>query len=126
MSTPNEIGTVVWQDLTVPDAETVRDFYSAVVGWQSEAVDMGGYDDYNMLSPSGGETVAGICHARSVNSDLPAQWLIYFAVESIIRSVDECRHRGGTVIVEPRELAGQMFCVVRDPAGAVCALAGPA
>lgn len=25
-------GTIMWHDLTVPDAEAVRDFYAAVVG----------------------------------------------------------------------------------------------
>jgi predicted enzyme related to lactoylglutathione lyase len=27
-------GTIAWTDLTVPDAEKVRDFYAAVVGWR--------------------------------------------------------------------------------------------
>ena len=38
------IGTIVWCDLTVNDAETVRDFYAAVVGWKAEPVEMGGVD----------------------------------------------------------------------------------
>ena len=42
-------GTIAWIDLTVPDAETVRDFYEQVTGWRSEPVDMGEYSDYNML-----------------------------------------------------------------------------
>ena len=36
-----ETGSMAWIDLTVKNAETVRDFYSAVVGWTSEEVDMG-------------------------------------------------------------------------------------
>jgi uncharacterized protein len=40
---PNEqkAGTVAWHDITVPDAERLRDFYAAVVGWRPEPVDMG-------------------------------------------------------------------------------------
>ncbi len=34
----NEVGTVGWMDLTVPDAPALRDFYSAVVGWTSSEV----------------------------------------------------------------------------------------
>jgi predicted enzyme related to lactoylglutathione lyase len=31
MSDPNlEIGNIIWTDLTVPDAEAIRDFYGAV------------------------------------------------------------------------------------------------
>jgi predicted enzyme related to lactoylglutathione lyase len=32
---------VAWQDLTVPNAEAIRDFYAVVVGWRPEPVDMG-------------------------------------------------------------------------------------
>ena len=28
-------GTVVWSDLTVADAGALRDFYAAVVGWET-------------------------------------------------------------------------------------------
>jgi predicted enzyme related to lactoylglutathione lyase len=27
------VGTIGWIDLTVPDAKSLRDFYSAVTGW---------------------------------------------------------------------------------------------
>jgi hypothetical protein len=43
-------GAIAWVDLTVPDAEAIRDFYSQVVAWKSEGVDMGGYKDFNMLA----------------------------------------------------------------------------
>ncbi len=44
------IGEIAWLDLTVEDAESVRDFYSDVVGWTITPVDMGGYDDFCMNS----------------------------------------------------------------------------
>jgi predicted enzyme related to lactoylglutathione lyase len=40
VATESKIGTVGWQDLTVPDAERLRDFHAAVVGWRAEPVDM--------------------------------------------------------------------------------------
>ena len=40
-----KIGTIGWLDLTVPDAAPIRDFYKAVVGWEHQAFDMGGYED---------------------------------------------------------------------------------
>lgn len=116
------VGSVTWRDLTVDDAERTRDFYSAVVGWTAEMIEMAGYSDFSMATPVSGETVAGICHARGVNQDLPAQWLIYITVEDLERSLSSCRELGGKVIVEPRELAGGRFGVIRDPAGATCAL----
>lgn len=115
------IGSIAWHDLTVDDASRVRDFYKAVVGWSDSAVPMGRYDDYGMHEPAG-EMVAGVCHAQGVNADLPPQWLMYVVVADIERSITECRRLGGEVLAGPRDLMGGRFCVVKDPAGAVCAL----
>jgi len=63
MTEKPEIGDVTWRDLTVPDAEGLRDFYADVVGWTHEPLSMGDYDDFCMNTPGSGKTVAGICHA---------------------------------------------------------------
>ena len=122
---PIKTGTVTWFDLTVPAATQTRDFYRAVTGWQSTGCDMGGYEDYAMTPRGAAEPVAGICHARGANADLPAQWLIYINVKSLATSIRKCRALGGEVIAGPRGLMGGRFCVIRDPAGAVAALYQP-
>jgi predicted enzyme related to lactoylglutathione lyase len=115
-------GTLAWHDLTVPDADGVRDFYAKVVGWETRAEDMGGYSDFSMVAPSTGETIAGICQARGDNADLPPAWLVYIIVENLDVSVAKCVELGGGVLAGPRKLGAGRFCVIRDPAGAVCAL----
>ena len=115
------IGSVGWRDLTVENADEMRDFYEAVVGWKSAAVPMDGYDDYGMADANG-EAVAGVCHARGPNADLPAQWLMYVVVENLEKSLEEATKRGGAVVAEPRGLMGGKMAVVKDPAGAVVAL----
>lgn len=115
-------GEVVWCDLTIPDAGVVRDFYRAAIGWDVTELDMGGYSDYCMNTSHAGNTVAGICHARGVNSDLPAQWLLYVKVASLENSMSAVRNNGGTVLVGPKALGESTYCVIRDPAGAVMAL----
>ncbi len=117
-------GRIVWHDLTVPNAGEVRDFYAGVAGWEFMEHDMGEYSDFSMNQPSGGETVAGICHARGPNANLPAQWLIYIRVADVDASAEKCRELGGTVLDGPREAGEERFCVIRDPAGAVAALIG--
>jgi predicted enzyme related to lactoylglutathione lyase len=117
------VGTIAWTDLTVPDAATVRDFYAKVVGWRHKPVDMGGYDDLNMLPPSDGGPIAGICNARGANADLPPQWLNYIVVADLDESIRNCRELGGSVIAGPKTMdATSRYCVIRDPAGAVVAL----
>ena len=121
-----EIGSITWADLTVPNAEEVKDFYSKVVGWKSAPVSMGDYNDFNMNAPESGKTKAGICHNRGGNFELPAQWLIYITVKSVDESANLCKENGGKVLVEPKEMSGYgKYCVIEDPAGAVCTLFEP-
>jgi len=119
---PPGVGDIAWRDLTVDNAETIRDFYEQVVGWKTEPVDMGGYSDYCMLEPGNGETVAGICHARGSNADLPPQWLMYVIVADVDAGAAKCVEHGGEVVVAPRASGDGRVCVVRDPAGAMLAL----
>jgi predicted enzyme related to lactoylglutathione lyase len=121
-----EIGSITWTDLTVPNAGKVKDFYSKVVGWESAPVSMGDYNDFNMNAPESGRTKAGICHKRGGNSELPAQWLIYITVKSVDESANLCSENGGKVLVEPKEMSSYgRYCVIEDPAGAVCTLFEP-
>lgn len=116
------IGRIGWVDITVDEAEGLRDFYSHVVGWKPEDVDMGGYSDFNMTMPNTDIPAAGICHARGANADLPRQWLVYIVVADVDTSARQCVERGGELLVGPKSLAGGRYCVIRDPAGAVAAL----
>ena len=122
-STAAEVGTIAWTDLTVENAEQVRDFYQQVVGWEPAEVDMGDYHDYAMNAPASGRAVAGVCHARGMNADLPPQWLIYITVENLDQSISRCTELGGQVIAGPKGAGGEgRYCVIRDPAGAAAVL----
>ena len=115
-------GTVAWFDLTVRDADTVRDFYCAVAGWSPMSIEMGGYNDYCMMPPGSKKPAGGICHARGVNADLPPQWLIYITVPNLAASLKACVAKGGKVLRPATSMGGAKMAVVRDPAGAVAAL----
>src|SRR5210317_1174323 len=117
-----QAGKIGWIDITVDDASGLRDFYENVVGLAPEPVSMGDYDDFNMTVAASGEPVCGICHARGGNGDLPGGWLVYFVVDDVEASAAACAAKGGTVLVEPRGLAGGRFCVIEDPSGATAAL----
>lgn len=122
-----EIGSITWFDLTVQDAGAVKDFYRNVVGWRFAPVEMGGYSDYNMNAPESGRMIAGICHARGVNADLPPQWLLYITVADVNKSAAKCVELGGNIITGPKDMGGYgRVCVIQDPAGAVAALFQPA
>lgn len=115
---PGQIG---WIDLTVPDADGLRDFYSGVTGWTPAPVSVGDYQDYCM-NAANGQSVAGICHARGDNAGLPAGWMVYIVVADLAAALERCEARGGKVLGAPRSAGGGRFCVIQDPAGAVAAL----
>src|SRR5688500_19576778 len=96
-----QVGTIAWTDLTIPNADEVRDFYAAVAGWRPEALSMGGYSDY-VMSPPEGAGAAGVCHARGTNAGLPQQRLTYITVAAADESIRQCAQRGADVIGGPK------------------------
>lgn len=118
-----EVGAIFWRDLTVPDAVQVSNFYSQVVGWRAEPVDVDDYTDFNMLAPGVDQPTAGICHARGFNADLPAQWLMYIKVADLDQALVQCQALGGRIVAGPKPMGEtQRFAVIEDPAGAVVGL----
>lgn len=117
-----ENGVILWHDLTVEDADGVRDFYASVVGWKPNPVAMGDYDDYSMHTAGTNTCVSGVCHAKGPNTDLPAQWLMYVRVADVEDAAKKVTALGGEVVAGPRPLSSGRVLVIRDPAGAVLAL----
>lgn len=118
----SDIGRVVWTDLTVGDAEGIRDFYAEVVGWEFHGEPIEDYEDFVMTPNGGVDAAAGICHARGTNAALPPVWLVYISVSNIEESASKCKTLGGRFIDGPRPMGEGMFCAIADPSGAVCAL----
>lgn len=120
MSSP--FGKIVWHDLTVKDADAARSFYADVVGWTYEEIDMGGYSDYVAMPADGEEPAGGVCHARGVNANVPAAWLVYIQVENLEASLARVTEKGGVIVDGPREVGNGSFAIIRDPFGAYCGL----
>ncbi|RBP53636.1 VOC family protein [Arenicella xantha] len=120
--TDKPIGAIEWRDLTVDDADSVKDFYAQVVGWNTGSVSMGDYDDYTMSLPGSGETIAGVCHARGSNAGLPPQWMMYVRVADADASANRVLELGGEIIQGPRTMAGDIYYMIKDPAGAVLSI----
>lgn len=128
--TGKHVGHILWTDLTVPDCEQVRAFYEAVIGWSSQGLEMEGRTDYVMISTGDrpvlegdmAKAPAGICHAMGDNADLPAQWLNYWGVADLDESMAACERLGGTLLSGVKTHGNSRYCVIQDPAGAVCAI----
>lgn len=117
-----QYGKIVWLDLTVENAEQVKDFYCQVVGWTFSKQDQGDYNDFNMINFASNEVIAGICHKRGSIKNLPSQWLNYVLVENMDACIEKCVALGGQVIDGPNQMGNSNFAVIQDPAGAYLAL----
>ena len=118
----DKVGDMAWLDLTVQNASEVKDFYQQVIGWQVDEIAMGDHNDYAMKSPESGEAVSGICHSQGVNADMPAAWLPYFLVANIQTSIAAVTKLGGELLTQVKLAGKDQYVVMKDPAGAVCAL----
>lgn len=138
-ASPNNLGRIVWHDLTAPDAPRLREFYEKVMGWSNMPIPMkdkhGEYADFVMLAPEGSlppivppehaRGVCGVCHARGSNANIPPQWLIYVQVASVAASIAAAEALGGKLATPKRAMGQSVFCVLQDPAGAHIAIIGP-
>lgn len=113
----------MWTDIAVENADELKDFYSQVFGWTVQEVPMedenGTYADYAMVNKNG-DGVGGVCHKRGVNIDLPSQWIVYFTVENVQKSIETCKNMDGSVLKETKNEEGELFyALLKDPSGAV-------
>jgi hypothetical protein len=122
-------GQQVWLDLSVKDAEKIKDFYQSVLGWQVNAVDMTDntgekYQDYAMSVEDEQNAVAGVCHAKGTNATLPPVWIPYFSVANVDDAVTKIKAHGGQLLTEIKSMGNDRYAMVQDPAGAVFAIYG--
>jgi predicted enzyme related to lactoylglutathione lyase len=118
----DKVGEMAWLDLTVANATEVQGFYQKVIGWQAEETPVSDHHDYTMKNPVSGDAVSGICHAKGINADMPAAWLPYFLVANISDSIHAVSSQGGELITDIKLAGKDQYIVIKDPAGAVCAL----
>lgn len=124
--TKYKVGQFFWNDLTVPNATSLKEFYKEVIGWQEQEVAMKDneetYADYAMMIDD--ETAAGgICNQRGANKNIPPQWIMYINVENVAESLEKALKLGGKLILESKKADGTYnFVIVQDPAGAVFGL----
>lgn len=82
----------------------------------------GTYVDYKMLG-SAGTPVAGICHARGANADLPPVWMIYLPVADLSESLRRVEEEGGKIHKTVRDDEGRwVYAAMEDPVGVWFAL----
>jgi len=117
----NEPDTFCWNELNTRDTAAAIPFYEAVFGWTAETNQMGPmtYTEWKV----DGRTVAGMMDMPpDVPAEVPAHWLVYFAVSDCDATVANATSLGATTFMPPTDIPPGRFAVLGDPQGAVFAV----
>lgn len=112
----DEPGATTWYELYSTNAKQARDFYAALLGAQIALID--GDEEYYMLC-HGEAMLCGIGQIDPTWSNMPPQWISYFAVANIEETAARIVALGGQQMGPIEDSPYGRFAAVADPAGAV-------
>jgi predicted enzyme related to lactoylglutathione lyase len=121
-----EPGAMSWNELNTRDPEAAKAFYADLFGWSFEEKEFQGSGTYTIISLNG-KGIGGLSNiAGRVPAEVPAHWLVYFAVDDADAAVATTKERGGDVFVGPMDVVevGRL-AVLKDPWGAIFAVIQP-
>ncbi|MEV8564988.1 VOC family protein [Streptomyces sp. NPDC051322] len=114
----NEPNAFCWAELCTSDVPAAAGFYRKVFGWEINSAPYPG-GTYTMAAPAGAGHEANFAGFVQVGADAAKYWLPYFEVDDADAAVAKVRQLGGTVVMEPADLAGVgRIARAADPSGA--------
>lgn len=113
-----EPGGMCWHELMTRDTEKAMAFYASLAGWDYARMPMG--DVHYTVIKNAGKDAGGMLAMEGPQWDgIPANWMVYFAVEDCDAVAAKARETGGKVNVPPTVIPVGKFSVLGDPQGAV-------
>jgi uncharacterized protein len=113
----DETASLVWTELMTKNADKARDFYTKLIGWAADIMDMGPmkYTVYKR-----GETPAGgMMEITPDMGGVPSHWMPYFGVDDCDGMAKKAEGLGASTLVPPSDVPGVgRFSVLQDPQGA--------
>ena len=118
-------GTFFWHEINTPDPAGAKSFYTDLIGWGTNEMDMGG-GTYTMFT-NGGHPIAGCFPLNDEKyENIPVHWEGYIGTDDCDRDAAKVTELGGNVIVPPTDIPGVgRFFTFIDPTGAHCSMYTP-
>lgn len=121
-SMPTGPGTFCWMELMTTDPSKAKGFYSKLLGWTTEEMDMGPMGTYTIFKVRD-QPLAGMMQLPPEMAGVPSHWLTYVAVENCDASTAQARELGAEICAPPMDIPNVgRFSVVKDPTGSAFAL----
>ena len=112
-------GTPSWVDLSTPNKEISKNFYSPLFGWEvtEQGPEAGGY----AMFTKSGKNVAGLTPTRTDGE--PAAWTTYVTVDDADATIEAVKKAGGDALVEPMDIldVGRMTLFTDSTGAAIAA-----
>jgi predicted enzyme related to lactoylglutathione lyase len=118
----NEPSAFAWNELGTRDTAAAKAFYGAVFGWGVEDHDMGEMGTYSEWQQDGNSIGGMMDVSGRLPDEIPAHWLVYFAVENTDATLETAKSSGGSVSFGPIDIPAGRFAIVIDPHGAAFAV----
>ncbi|GIF19913.1 putative enzyme related to lactoylglutathione lyase [Actinoplanes tereljensis] len=115
-------GSLTWNELNTRDLDGSRVFYGSVFGWQFRHSSMG--NQPYLVAKLTETPICGIQPMAAADwpVDMPAHWMVYFAVQDCDRTAMHVRSLGGQVLQPPTNLQIGRYAVLEDPQGGMFAI----
>ena len=111
-------GVPCWVDTRQPDPDAAAAFYGGLFGWEFEDRSPAGSSERYLVAQLRGRDVAGIGSRPEAAPPTPV-WSTYVWVESADAAAAQAKDAGGSVLMEPFDVAGAgRMAVLADPSGA--------
>jgi predicted enzyme related to lactoylglutathione lyase len=118
----NEPGAFTWSELVAPPNDRTASFYETVTGLKMLSTPMPDGTTYDGFTLDGtADTMLGGTMPPQMPG-IPPHWSIYFGAADVDASAAKVTELGGTVIVQPFDMAAGRMAVVADPQGATFSL----
>ena len=117
MASNTRTGAPIWIDLSTPDTEGAKKFYSELFGW--EFTDTGeDFGHYQMITKDG-LPVGGAMSSEMGDGSAPTAWGVYLRSEDNAATVQAVKDNGGQVLFDAMPVGelGSM-AIYTDPSGA--------
>lgn len=111
-------GTICWNEIITSDKSASMEFYSNLMGWTSEDMELPEGQTYTMFM-QGEKMIAGCISPEG--GKIPPMWLSYILVEDLDSTAAKAVSLGGNILMERVDLPMGSFVIIADPQGAVIA-----
>lgn len=114
-------GMFCWQELLTSNVDQAEKFYSWVLGWDFDEMDVNGID-YTLIKNRGKE-IGGMMLSPAEQQHIPPYWGTYITVVNLDETIDVVRENNGNIMMAPQNIPETgRFASCQAPDGTVFSL----